>query len=44
MAQGKGKKKLVVILTAIGGFLFFWRKRKGKGAAGDTGTTPGAAT
>ena len=41
MAKGK---KLAVIATAIGGFLFFWRKKKAKGQAGDTGSTPGGAT
>jgi hypothetical protein len=36
MAKGK-LRKLAVIGAAIGGVVFFWRKRKAQSGAGDAG-------
>jgi hypothetical protein len=41
MAKGK-LRKLAVIGAAIGGVVFFWRKRKAQGEAADAGdSAPG---
>jgi hypothetical protein len=43
MAKGK-LRKLAVIGAAIGGVVFFWRKRKAQSGAGDAGySSPGPA-
>jgi hypothetical protein len=43
MAKGK-LRKLAVIGAAIGGVVFFWRKRKAQGEAADAGdSAPGPA-
>jgi hypothetical protein len=44
MAKGK-LRRLAVIGAAIGGFVFFWRKRKGQADTGTVGgTTSGPAS
>jgi hypothetical protein len=39
--MGKFMKRLAIIGAAVGGFLFFWRKRQGQQGPG-TGTAGGA--